>query len=126
MSVIDMKSQKPDQVSIQQVDDDKTIRVDSRLDSFKKWKNKMFGDVYADNDPKEMSMSQKYVYVFVVALLGINATITILIYMPGIYAMMDELNTSITGIDATVAIYIAFTGISVSCIDLPYFKLTIV
>lgn len=115
------KSQKEqvDQISISQVadqsNDDNTLNTDSKVETFKKWADKMFGDIYAEDDPKQLTTSKKYLYVFVVALLGINATITILIYQPGIYEMADELHTSVTGIDATMAIYIAFTGISVNC-----------
>lgn len=124
-SKVDMtlKSQNTDRISMKQgdqLDDDRTIH---RLDNFKKWTNTMFGDIYAEDDPKQLSTSQKYVYVFVVALLGINATITILIYMPGIYDMMKDLNTSIAGVDATMAIYIAFTGIAVTVDHLPFITL---
>lgn len=79
------------------------------------WKSRLLGgDIYASDDPKKLPRYKRYFYVFLVAVLGINQSIAILIYMPGIYQVMDELNTSYAGFDATTSIYIAFAGIAVT------------
>jgi hypothetical protein len=92
-----------------------TVKETSHRES---WRTRLLGDIYASDDPKQVPKYKKYFYVFVVAFIGINQSISILIYMPGIYQMMDDLNTSVTGFDATTSIYIAFAGIAVS---IPYF-----
>lgn len=79
----------------------------------KSWKARILGDIYTENDPKLLPRYKKYFYVFIVAVVGINQSISILIYMPGIYQMMADLNTSVTGFDASTSIYIAFAGIAV-------------
>lgn len=77
------------------------------------WRSRLLGDIYASDDPKLLPKYKKYFYVFLVAFLGVNQSIAILIYMPGIYQVMDDLNTSVTGFDATTSVYIVFAGIAV-------------
>jgi hypothetical protein len=80
---------------------------------------RIMGDIYASDDPKvAFSQTKKNVIVLLVAVMGINGSIAQLIYMPGIYQMMEDLNTSLLGIDATVSAYIAFAGIAVSNLNM--------
>jgi hypothetical protein len=79
---------------------------------------RIMGDIYVNDDPKvSFSQTKKNTVVLLVALIGINGSIAQLIYMPGIYQMIEDLNTSLLGIDATVSTYILFAGIAVRSIS---------
>ncbi len=81
---------------------------------FKKWWFKMVGDVYGDDDPHNLSSAKKNIIVFIVALSGLIGPASNFIYMPAINNVMNDMNTSLTGINATIAIYTVFLGIAVS------------
>lgn len=99
----------------------KTRISDERLPEIKQKKlftkamtSKILGDIYATDDPQLYSSTRKNVIVLLIALIGINGSISSLIYMPGILQMADDLNVSLPAIDGTVSAYVVFAGIAVS------------
>jgi hypothetical protein len=81
---------------------------------FKAATSRILGDIYATDDPQLYSSRRKNAVVLLVALIGINGSISSLIYMPGILQMADDLNVSLPAIDGTVSAYVVFAGIAVS------------
>lgn len=81
---------------------------------FKRYWFEVMGDIHADNDPHDLSPAKKNIIVFIVALSGLIGPASNFIYMPGINNVMNDMHTSLTGINATIAIYTVFLGIAVS------------
>lgn len=81
----------------------------------KKWWRDMIGDIYAtDNDPYQFSQARKNLIVFIIAYSGLMGPVGAMIYMPGMIDVMRDMDTSLAGLNGSVAIYIVFMGISVS------------
>lgn len=76
--------------------------------------SKVLGDIYSSDDPQLYSSTRKNVIVLLIALIGINGSISQLIYLPGILQMADDLHASLPAIDSTVSAYVVFAGIAVS------------
>lgn len=76
--------------------------------------SKVLGDIYSSDDPQLYSPTRKNVIVLLIALIGINGSISQLIYLPGILQMADDLHASLPAIDSTVSAYVVFAGIAVS------------
>jgi hypothetical protein len=72
------------------------------------------GDIYADDDPHNLSSTKKSLIIFIVSLSGLMGPIATFVYTPGIDKVMNDMNTSLTGVNATIAIYTVFLGIAVS------------
>jgi hypothetical protein len=80
-----------------------------------KWWSNIMGDIYAVDDPNNFSPLKKNIIIFIVAYGGLMGPTAAMIYLPGIQDVMNDLNTSVAGINASVAAYVVFLGISVSC-----------
>ncbi|KAL7312470.1 hypothetical protein PS15m_008225 [Mucor circinelloides] len=74
--------------------------------------SKVLGDIYSSDDPQLYSPTRKNVIVLLIALIGINGSISQLIYLPGILQMADDLHASLPAIDSTVSAYVVFAGIA--------------
>jgi hypothetical protein len=82
--------------------------------SARSWLTKSIGDIYAEDNPMNLSKSKKNAIILVVALGGIFGPLASMIYMPSLVQIATALNTSITSINATVSTYVVFMGIAVS------------
>lgn len=114
--VIDIKADVSKSVKITTVShyenegDDTSTFIDNRQSC---WLNIM-GNIYADDDPHLYSNTKKNIIVFIIALSGISSTIGNMIYMPDVVRISQDLNTTLTGMTGTVAVYVVFIGIAVS------------
>lgn len=75
---------------------------------------KTMGDIYAKDDPHDLSNTRKNAIVLIIALIAIIGSASIFIYIPGSSSVMSDMNTSLIGLNATVAIYSVLLGIAVS------------
>jgi hypothetical protein len=89
-------------------------RDDHKINTVKKWWQNITGDIYADDDPNELSQTKKNIIISIVALSAIIGPAGSMIYMPGVQDVMNEMETSLDGVNGTVAVYIVFMGIAVS------------
>ena len=102
-------------------DEGSTVQVSEQSLIFHDWWSKWMGSVYADSDPHNLSPRKKNSIIFFVALNALIGPAGTFIYMPGINDIMDDMNTSVTGANATVAVYAVFLGVAVSVPDNHYF-----
>lgn len=78
------------------------------------WLSKALGDVYAQDNPMDLSKSKKNTIILVVALGGIFGPLASMIYMPSLVDIANSLNTTTASVNATVSTYVVFLGIAVS------------
>lgn len=102
------------QLSETRISSEKLPEIKQRKPFIKITISKILGDIYATDDPQLYSSTRKNVVVLLIALIGINGSISSLVYMPGILQMADDLNVSLPAIDGTVSAYVVFAGIAVS------------
>lgn len=80
----------------------------------KKWLSKVLGDIYAEDNPVDLSKGRKIAIVLVVAVSGVFAPLASMIYMPSLVTIADALNTSAASVNATVSTYVVCMGVAVS------------
>lgn len=77
------------------------------------WLTYVWGDIYATDDPNQYSSKKKNVIILLVALSGLCGPLSSMMYMPGILAVAEDLDTSVSSVNATISAYVVFMGISV-------------
>ncbi|GAB5589290.1 hypothetical protein Unana1_04190 [Umbelopsis nana] len=78
----------------------------------RRWLSKALGDVYAQDNPMDLSKSKKNTIILVVALGGIFGPLASMIYMPSLVDIANSLNTTTASVNATVSTYVVFLGIA--------------
>lgn len=91
-----------------------TIHSYKETGCFGRWWFKVMGNIYAKDDPQQLSSMRKHSIIFMVAVSGLIGPTASFIYMPGANSVKDDLYTSLVGVNATVAVYALFLGIAVS------------
>ncbi|KAI8137472.1 major facilitator superfamily domain-containing protein [Fennellomyces sp. T-0311] len=76
------------------------------------WFKYLLGDVYAQDDPSDISASRRNIIILIVALGGVSGPLGSMIYMPGLLAVANDLNTSVSAVNGTVAAYVVFMGVA--------------
>jgi hypothetical protein len=97
-----------------QEDNVMTNKKDYRMALLKRCWSNIMGDIYADSDPYQFSQTMKNTIIVIVAFSGLMGPVGAMIYMPGMLSVMSDMNTSLTGLNGSVAVYIVFVGIAVS------------
>lgn len=80
------------------------------------WFKYLIGDIYASDDPRDLSESRKNIIVFIVALGGVSGPLGSMIYMPGLLSVARDLKTSISAVNGSVAAFVVFMGVAVSAL----------
>jgi hypothetical protein len=88
--------------------------INKELNKKSNWFNYIWGDTYASDDPNQYSQRKKNVIILLVALGGLCGPLSSMMYMPGILAVAQDLNTSISAVNGTISAFVVFMGISVS------------
>lgn len=71
---------------------------------FKKWYRAIMGDIYATDDPKQrLPQTRKNIIIAVAGISGLSGPIGIMINLPGVPQMAQELHTSVAGMNGTVS-----------------------
>ncbi|KAI8967135.1 major facilitator superfamily domain-containing protein [Mycotypha africana] len=77
------------------------------------WYNYIVGDIYVtDDDPRKYSERRKNIIILLVALSGVAGPMSSMMYMPGLLAVTQDLNTTISAVNGTISAYVVFMGIS--------------
>ncbi|KAI9491754.1 major facilitator superfamily domain-containing protein [Zychaea mexicana] len=72
----------------------------------------LLGDIYADDDPSDMSERRQNIIILVVALGGVAGPLGSMMFMPGLLAVANDLNTSTSAVNGSVSAYVVFMGVA--------------
>lgn len=81
------------------------------------WLAYMIGNVYAQDDPRELSNKRKSIILFILALGGVSGPLGSMIYMPGLLSVARDLHTTISAVNGSVSAFVVFMGVAVSILD---------
>ncbi|KAI9244232.1 major facilitator superfamily domain-containing protein [Sporodiniella umbellata] len=81
-------------------------------DNRKSYWSYLMGDIYAQDDPIQYSSKRKKLIIFLVAMGGLCGPLSSLMYMPALLAVARDLNTTASAVNATVATFLVFMGVS--------------
>lgn len=96
-------------------DDNNLNGKNKKVCLFKKWYRAIMGDIYATDDPKQgLSQTRKNIIIAVAAISGLSGPIGIMINLPGVLQMTQELHTSVAGMNGTVSACIIMMGLAAS------------
>ncbi|KAG2220826.1 hypothetical protein INT45_004487 [Circinella minor] len=76
------------------------------------WLEYFLGDIYVEDDPRDMTDRRRNLIIFIVALGGISGPLASMIYMPGLLAVARDLNTSVSAVNGSVSAYVIFMGVA--------------
>lgn len=82
--------------------------------SRQKWLTFLIGDVYAQDDPRDLSDKRKNIVIFILALGGVNGPLGSMIYMPGLLSVARDLHTTLSAVNGSVSAFVVFMGVAVS------------
>ncbi|KAL1927933.1 hypothetical protein VTP01DRAFT_3338 [Rhizomucor pusillus] len=80
--------------------------------SRQKWLTFLIGDVYAQDDPRDLSDKRKNIVIFILALGGVNGPLGSMIYMPGLLSVARDLHTTISAVNGSVSAFVVFMGVA--------------
>ncbi|KAI8080746.1 major facilitator superfamily domain-containing protein [Gilbertella persicaria] len=89
--------------------------VDSSLHETKRtsnWYKRLFGDIYATDDPYDYSEGKKNFIILLVALSGIAGPMSSMMYMPALLTVVRDLHTTTSAVNGSVSAFVVFMGIS--------------
>lgn len=79
----------------------------------RRWLSHALGDIYAEDDPQDLSRGKKNAIILVVALGGVFGPLASMIYMPSLVVIAQDLKTTTAAVNATISTFVVFMGIGV-------------
>ncbi|ORY94533.1 major facilitator superfamily domain-containing protein [Syncephalastrum racemosum] len=76
------------------------------------WIKYALGDIYADDDPNDLSDRRKNIIIAIVAFGGVSGPLGSMIYMPALLSVARDLHTTSSAVNGTVSAYVIFMGVA--------------